>query len=50
MRVNSTKKFHYAIMSSFVGSKDEGKCLCCHIFIFLGESLLDNMTKYGLHF
>jgi hypothetical protein len=48
-RVNSADKFHHAVVSGFVGSKDKGKRLGCHIFTLLGKSLLDNMTEYGLH-
>jgi hypothetical protein len=49
MRVNSAKKFHHAVVSGFVGLKDECKRLGRHIFIFLGKSLLDDVTKYGWH-
>jgi hypothetical protein len=50
LRVNSAKKFYNAVLSGFVGPKNEGKRLGRYIFIFLGKSLLDNVTEYGLHF
>ena len=47
---DAAKQFHYAGSSRLAGMKDECKRICSDIFIYLGESLLNNVAKYSLHF
>jgi hypothetical protein len=47
---DTTKKLHEAGSGGFIGMKYEGKRLGGDVLILVGQTFLNDVTEYGVHF